>query len=77
MERAVKIIVSCVCLHNFLVHDRLAHDWLESNVEDITDNTEEDNDEDGSYNFQLVQQAGGGERREQAVIDLLRLTNNI
>ena len=26
MERAVKIIVSCVCLHNFLIHNPLAHD---------------------------------------------------
>ena len=75
MEKSVKLIVSCVCLHNYLVHDRLAHDWLERNVHDVPDE-EEDNDDEG-YNFQLVRQVGGGERREQALIDLLRRTGNI
>ena len=55
MERAVKIIVSCVCLYNFLIHNPLAHDWLEANVEDTANSTtEEDNNKDSSYNFQLV-----------------------
>ena len=80
MEKAVKLIVACACLHNFLLHDRLAHDWLEEHVddddnEDENNNSENNNDE--GYDFQMVRQIGGGERREQAVIDLLRRTHNI
>ena len=71
MEKTVKIIVASVCLHNFLIHDRLAHDWLEVNANDDDD---EQDEEEGGYDFQLLQEANGTERREQAMIDLLDRT---
>ena len=69
MEKILKVIVASVCLHNFLIHNRLAHNWLEANVDD--NDKEELNKEEGGYNFQLLQEAGGMECQEQAMINLL------
>ena len=62
MEKAIKIIVECVCFPNYLIYDRLAHDWLKVNVNN--NNDKKQNEKEGGYNFQLLQKASSTECRE-------------
>ena len=75
MGRAVKMITACICLHNYLIDDELAHEWMEDVAPEI--DIPSVDSEGGGYEFTLTSVDRGGERREQACIDLLERTGHI
>ena len=74
MERAVKMVTACVCLHNYLINHRIANNWLTEEAPNM-DDSKVDN-EGGGYNFILSSTNSRDERQEQACINMLERTGH-
>ena len=67
--------MACVCLHNYLINNKIAGDWLTEEAP-IMDNPRVDN-EGGGYDFVLASDDSGDKCRKQACIDMLERTGHI